>query len=1118
MPPRSGRATLFLLAGAGLVILLASLVRTDGRADAPAAADPFPDKVVPFLKTWCFRCHNARTKNGELDLTRFDTSAKILEDFRQWETVVAFLKKGEMPPAKAKQPPAELRKEVVKALEKVLLAEARKLSGDPGVVPPRRLSNAEYDCTIHDLTGVDIQPAKSFPVDPASGEGFNNTGEALTMTPNLFKKYYAAAEHVANHALLTTEGLRFAPHPVVTFADRQKFCEQAILHFYEAHAVDHAKYFTALWLYKHRPASHTTATLEGWAKEAGLSAKYSRLLWETVEGKSEDRFLIRWLRSRWLALPVPKDRAAPTAAEVQAAVRALAADIQRATRELCPKETPAIVANAGNGPIEHLARRRQTAAHRDTFDMTTLQRHKATVEYRNATELSSLEVVIQLEDAGTVKAEGLVILDVSFTTTAPTTDKTRKWSLRDLLGKHAPEQFEKLKFGMNARGERIGPNAFVLKAPATLRIELPAKAFPLRGKGNITLASECKLDRTVPGAVRVHVSDRKMVDRFAQPSRLLISPKHPLATAYETSAAAFGRLFPNRFFHVDATRGLSAGFHLIEGFFRDDQPLCRSVLSDAQKRELNRLWTELYFVTGIWEKMLRGFVFFERSERNFLKHTDFDSFKEEDPELVKDETLARFQDVYLRRSNVKLTGDALANHPISIFFRDVRNGLKWQTRTLKQAEPIYLQDLLAFAERACRRPLSVAERKKLEKFYTDACRDKDHGTDAAVRASIVRLLVSPHFCMRFTAVPPGDSVAALSDLELASRLSYFLWSGPPDDELLALARAGRLHHDKVLGEQVRRMVRDPRMSRFAREFFGQWLGYRDFLTRESVDRKAFPAFDDALKQAMFEEPTRLLTHLIRTDGPITDLLNGDLTFVNRRLAQHYGLPWAGSGEWESVTGLRQRGRGGLLGMAVFQTRNSQPQRTSPVKRGFWVVHKVLGEHIPPPPPDVAVLPARETETKGKTIRELMKLHVEDVKCARCHQRFDPVGLAMEGFDPIGRARTRDLAGRAIDDVVSLPDGKMARGVPAFADHLVKHRKQEFIRTLVTRFLGYALGRSLQLSDQPLLEQMQVRLEKNDYKLSVLFDVVATSPQFRTKRCRDFSPAKFKANSSPGEKK
>jgi hypothetical protein len=936
------------------------------------AEQPFQEKVLPFVQTYCVRCHNAKTARGELDLTRFTSTATVLEDFRHWETVVSFLKKEEMPPAKAKQPPAALRAEIVATLEGVLLQGARRLAGDPGVVPPRRLSNAEYDYTIRDLTGADIRPASSFPVDPASGEGFNNTGEALTLSPSLFKKYYGAAEFVADHALLTSSGLQFAPHPVVAFADRQKYYEQAIIRFYERHAVDYEKYFTSLWLYRHQPPSRKPATLEDWARDNELSVKYLRSLWDMLEGDSTDRCFLHWLRQRWHALPSPRDPGHPTASEVQSSVRALAADVQKLSKQLCPPETPAIVPNAGNGPIDHLARRRRMAESRDQFDRSALQ--------------------------------------------------------------------------------------------------------------------EPRLSNVLQGITKDH---------------------KPQAGEVQASGEAFCRLFPSRFYYADATRGLSAGFHLIEGFFRDDQPLCRHVLSEPEKHELDRLWGELYFVTGIWEKMLRGFVFFERSERNFLKHPDFDSFKEEDPELVKDETLVRFREVYLRRSKVKATGEELANHPISVFFEDVRAGLRQHAETLKRAEAIYLRDVQMFAESAYRRPLTEGERQKLEKFYVEVCRDRDQGVEAAVRASLVRILVSPHFCYHLDVSPPGDSVAPLSDLALASRLSYFLWSSMPDAELFAVAKAGKLRDERILREQVRRMVQDPKVSRFALEFFGQWLGYRDFLAQESVNRRVFPAFDDALKQAMFEEPTRLITYLIQHDLPITDLLDGDTTLVNKRLAQHYGLPFRGPADgWEPTAGLHERGRGGVLGMAVLLTKNSQPQRTSPVKRGFWVVHKLLGEHIPPPPPDVAVLPAKETETDGKTIRQLMAQHTADVRCANCHQRFDAIGLSMEGFDPIGHGRLKDLAGRPVDNVVRLLSGEEVRGVPEFGRYLASHRRQDFVRTLCHKFLGYALGRSLQLSDQPLLEKMQADLQAKDFHLSALFERVATSPQFRNQRCRDFTPSRF----------
>jgi hypothetical protein len=255
----------------------------------------------------------------------------------------------------------------------------------------------------------------------------------------------------------------------------------------------------------------------------------------------------------------------------------------------------------------------------------------------------------------------------------------------------------------------------------------------------------------------------------------------------------------------------------------------------------------------------------------------------------------------------------------------------------------------------------------------------------------------------------------------------------------------------------------------------------------------------------------LAAHLIRHNEPVTKLLDSDATFVDERLARHYGLPFgsANKSDWIMTTGLHERGRAGILGMAVFLTKNSQPQRTSPVKRGFWVVHKVPGEHIPAPPADVVALPAKETDTNGKTIRELLALHVEDVKCGRCHQRFDAIGLAMEGFDPIGKRRSKDLAGRPVDDVVRLADGTDARGIPEFARHLVRQRRDDYVRTLCRKLLGYALGRSLQLSDQTLLDDMRITLDKDGDRFVPLLETIVLSPQFRHQRCRDFSTASFR---------
>ena len=613
-----------------------------------------------------------------------------------------------------------------------------------------------------------------------------------------------------------------------------------------------------------------------------------------------------------------------------------------------------------------------------------------------------------------------------------------------------------------------------------------------------------------------HPPDGRNLSELAFP---LVDPQHPAAEQLRASCTALCAVFPNRFCYVDETRGLSAGFHLIEGFFRDDQPLCRHVLDESQQQELDQSVERIgHFGTRIAERMLRGFVFFERSERNFMKHPDFDAFKEEDPELIKAESVLRLEQVYFQRSGVKGTDEELAAHPIHTFFAGIRTGLLQRSAELEHAQGAYLDGLAQFAERAFRRPLTGVERQQVQNFFHKLSGQPQFGIEQAVRASIVRILASPHFCYRIDPPAPGQSVQPLSDLALASRLSYFLWSSMPDDELRSVAKAGQLHNEAVLLAQTRRMLKDPKVSGFALEFFGPWLRYRDFLEQASVSREAFPAFDDALKQSMFEEPTRLATLLIQQDRRVTDLLNGDTTLVNKRLAQHYGLPFTGpEGSWSEVSGLHQQGRSGLLGMAVLLTKNSQPARTSPVKRGFWVVHHLLGEHIPPPPPDVVALPAKETDTSGKTIRQLMAAHTEDFKCARCHQRFDHVGLAMEGFDAIGRTRTKDLAGRPIDNLVDLPSGEPAHGVPELSQYLVAARMDDFTKTLCRKFLGYALGRSLQLADQPLLDAMQARLKENDYHFSTLFDAVVTSPQFRNQRCRDFTTAAYQNELSGAEK-
>jgi hypothetical protein len=332
-----------------------------------------------------------------------------------------------------------------------------------------------------------------------------------------------------------------------------------------------------------------------------------------------------------------------------------------------------------------------------------------------------------------------------------------------------------------------------------------------------------------------------------------------------------------------------------------------------------------------------------------------------------------------------------------------------------------------------------------------------------------------------------------------------------------------LREEAVLRGQLQRMLKDPKIEALAREFFGQWLRYRDYLAKDPIPAGTFAGYDAALRQAMFEEPTRLIAYLIQHDQPVGELLHGDATFVNEPLARYYGgaiesqyrrlsaeraeelkrqgLTRDGQTDWQRVEGLRGIGRGGLFGMPVILAKNSAGQRTSPVKRGFWVVHHLLGQHFPPPPSDVPELPKTEKEA-SKTIRELLADHVAHRQCAMCHVHFDGLGLTLEGFDAIGRSRKQDLAGRSIQATGPLPSGGSAEGVDGLIAYVETHRLQDFERNLCRKFLGYALGRSVILSDQPLLQEMEKNL-RAERRFSVLFEAVVLSPQFRQQRGREF---------------
>jgi hypothetical protein len=364
----------------------------------------------------------------------------------------------------------------------------------------------------------------------------------------------------------------------------------------------------------------------------------------------------------------------------------------------------------------------------------------------------------------------------------------------------------------------------------------------------------------------------------------------------------------------------------------------------------------------------------------------------------------------------------------------------------------------------------------------------------------------------------AGAVEPLSSYALASRLSYFLWASMPDDELLRHAAANDLQNPKVLLAQARRMMKDGRVRGLATEFTGHWLNFSLFETNNSVDRARFPQFNNDLRTAMYEEPIRFVEDTIQNNGSILDLLYGNYTFVNPVLAKHYGIPGVdGSNDhWVRVDNAGQYGRGGILPMAVFMTANSPGLRTSPVKRGNWVVQKVLGIRVPPPPPVVPELPSDESKS-DLPVRDMLARHRAVPFCAACHQRFDSFGLAYEGYGPIGDVRTKDLAGRSVDTAVVYPGGVDGVGFEGLRAFIKAHRQDQYVNNFSRKLLAYALNRSLQLSDEGLIDTMQSELVAQNYRFDTLVESIVTSPQFRNQRVAAAPPTQLASSERPSQK-
>ncbi|MFO0906254.1 MAG: DUF1592 domain-containing protein [Pirellulales bacterium] len=609
-------------------------------------------------------------------------------------------------------------------------------------------------------------------------------------------------------------------------------------------------------------------------------------------------------------------------------------------------------------------------------------------------------------------------------------------------------------FGKHPRGGGIDPGSLCVQAPRTLEIRLPAE---LVAGAELATTGYLHVETGREGTVQLQavLGDRSAVKDAAAP---IVAPEQgPARERLERELASFRQWFPpalcyTKIVPVDEVVTLTL-------YYREDEPYRRLMLSDAEAAQLDRLWTEMLYVA---REPLETLVAFEQ----------ISEFATQDrPDMVEAFKPLR-KPVLDRAAAFKLS---LVAH-----------------------EPQQLSALLSLASRIYRRPATDAEVQQLRGLYA-SLRSQELPHDEALRLVLARMLVSPAFLYKSETPGVGTKATPVSDFELATRLSYFLWSSQPDQELLQVAGEGKLRDPDVLVAQMRRLLADAKTRRLATEFACHWLHIYDFDHLNEKSERHFPTFAE-LRGAMYEESILFFTDMFQANRSLLNVVDADYTYLNEPLAKHYGIPGVTGAEWRRVEGVRQHQRGGVLTQATTLSKQAGASRTSPILRGNWLSEVVMGEKLPKPPKNVPQL--AETAPEGLTERQMIELHSTDPACAKCHARIDPFGFALESYDAIGRFRLKDAAGLPINTKTALPDGTQIEGLEGLRKYLLGARREALVRQFCRKLLGYSLGRSVQLSDEPLLAEMQAALKADDYKVVAALEAVVRSRQFREIRGRD----------------
>ena len=1078
------------------------------------ALDP-PARLSGLIADYCLDCHD---QSGALetgaDLSVLGDPKSFRQETQLLASVLERIESGSMPPAEASQPTEQDRSQWVKWLEAELLRSTGAELNDPGIVVMPRLNHNEYNRVIEQLTGHPIDAAKYLPKDPQGGEGFLNVGYEQAITAGQVEKYLDAANYALTHAFVSpSRGILWHKDPIDSVALPGQYRKALIDRWVVAHRnIDYRLFghrpppdciedqalppeandfdsappadatdrravrqsdVEALWLlwrYRHLPSTDRPSLAEfAQSRHASVPTGLLELWWKflTTSDFGDPRYQTFRQKyfGRWFDLPAP-DRTTPAE-----------------SRAVCEEL------------IEPLRRFQQSRPLGEQYELQVdFFGDRRSFVPPDSDVYLTINPAGRLDSQGNPRREWVILTNTEFRF-------NYKGELDERWRERWPELIatdgRRFPWGQGRDGISVADDEALVELPVSFKIPVP--------KGCTAIRTDVKFDPRLRGDAWGQAFFSTQPPR---PAEMLFKPGELLlGTGF--AYTAFERLSALRRYFC--SEGTETRQHMpYVAFYQFDRfPLryldastwlnCRvrdgRVVSDAGPEALGGDHRRPHMLTAA---QLRRDGSAE--ERALIENLA------EDLQWAAQMPLQDIRQVLVDHGlesaveGDELAADLLAEWPAEqrqTYRRLFASKADFEKRLESKARPIVEE----FAGRAWRRQAQSDEIDRMMEAYR-AERRIGGSFDASVKQAIKAVMVSPDFLFRPSSLAgtPGPEIRPLSDLALAHRMAFVLWGAGPDDELLQAAADGKLGDDDSIRRHVRRMLRDEKSEALATDFVGQWLGFADFHlhTRPNPDR--FPEYDAELRQAMYQEIVRFVHDLFASDRPVMDLIQADYTFANDRLAEFYGLPKVKGDRFRqvSIPESLQSQRGGIFGMGAVLTRTSTALRTSPVLRGAWLYREVLGNPMPEPPPDVPMISADETDDEGRSIAQQLAKHRESAVCASCHDRIDPPGVVLEHFDPIGQWRQTYLSGSPIDVKSELQSGEQIDGLVGLRQYL-QGRRDRFATQFAKKFLAYALGRQLLLTDKPLIDQMVTSLESEDYRPSSLIEAAILSQQFRTRR-------------------